>query len=68
MYCIALLLPGSAEGAGGETASGAHRPMCDAHANEAAAEFDLKLAGKGKKKQQSCIRKTHFIGNHDLRE
>ena len=60
--------PGSAEGAGGETASGAHRPMCDAHANEAAAEFDLKLAGKGKKKQQSCIRKTHFIGNHDLCE
>ena len=59
---------GSAEGAGGKTASGAQRPMCDAHANEAAAEFDLKLAGKGKKKQQSCIRKTHFIGNHDLRE
>ena len=57
---------GSAEGAGGETASGAHGPMCDAHANEAAAEFDLKHAGKSKKKQQSCTRITHFIGNHDI--
>ena len=59
---------GSAEGAGGETASGAHRPMCDAHPNEAAAEFDLKHAGKNRKKQQSCTRITHFIGNHDIRE
>ena len=65
-----LLTPGSAEGAGGETASGAHRPrpMCDAHPNEAAAEFDLKHAGKSRKKQQSCTRITHFIGNHDIRE
>ena len=39
--------------------------MCDAHANEAAAEFDLKHTGKSKKKQQSCTRITHFIGNHD---
>ena len=45
-----------------------HRPMCDAHANEAAAEFDLKHAGKSKKKQQSCTWITHFIGNHDIRE
>ena len=59
---------GSAEGAGGETASGAHRPMCDAHPNEAAAEFDLKHTGKSRKKQQSCTRITHFIGNHDIRE
>ena len=56
-----LLKSGSALGAGGETASGAHIPMCDAHANEAAAEFDLKHAGKSKKKQQSCTGKTHFM-------
>ena len=28
----------------------------------------LNGTSQGKKKQQSCIRKTHFIGNHDLCE
>ena len=42
--------------------------MCDAHANEASREFDLKQEGRSRKKRRSCPRKTHFIGNQHLRK